>query len=297
MKNQPFCDGSHRAVNETLGTKFAPVPWTATATTTVDFCGCKRTQEVPICDMTHIELEDGDEPVVRKFVDFEVVSVTDHTHDTKHIVLRSKEGTCEELPESYHFTVTSPDGKKTRPYTPVRYAPKDGVVELLVKSMKGGAVSPLVCAVTPGSTLALKGPIPGEYHCAKRTPSSITLIAAGSGVTPIIQLLHVAVSRNIDAYFFYSNKTVGDIMWRDEVTALEKGNPCIKCVHHCITDQADDVPEDFTKGRISKGIIFEKTAAPSASHDAVICGPPGFNKAVFQMLLDGGFSKEQIFIM
>ena len=50
-KNQPFCDGSHKA--EGL---FNPVQWTAPKTATRWFCACKNTKNAPFCDGTHKSL-------------------------------------------------------------------------------------------------------------------------------------------------------------------------------------------------------------------------------------------------
>jgi phosphatase NudJ len=50
-KNQPFCDGSHKAAAE-----FTPVHYTATESTTVYFCGCKHSANKPLCDGTHKRL-------------------------------------------------------------------------------------------------------------------------------------------------------------------------------------------------------------------------------------------------
>jgi CDGSH iron-sulfur domain-containing protein 3 len=47
-KNQPFCDGSHKAAGE-----FTPVKYTATESKTVYFCGCKASGSKPLCDGTH----------------------------------------------------------------------------------------------------------------------------------------------------------------------------------------------------------------------------------------------------
>ena len=47
-KNQPFCDGSHKA--EGL---FTPMQWTAPKTGTRWFCACKNTKNAPFCDGTH----------------------------------------------------------------------------------------------------------------------------------------------------------------------------------------------------------------------------------------------------
>lgn len=49
-KNQPFCDGSHKA------TSFTPVKFEATDTKTAYLCGCKQTASQPFCDGTHKSL-------------------------------------------------------------------------------------------------------------------------------------------------------------------------------------------------------------------------------------------------
>lgn len=47
-KNQPFCDGAHKAAGQ-----FTPVKYTATENKTVYFCGCKGSGKAPLCDGTH----------------------------------------------------------------------------------------------------------------------------------------------------------------------------------------------------------------------------------------------------
>ena len=50
-KNQPFCDGSHKAAGV-----FTPIKYTATESATVYFCGCKHSGNKPLCDGTHKSL-------------------------------------------------------------------------------------------------------------------------------------------------------------------------------------------------------------------------------------------------
>ncbi|WP_332774827.1 CDGSH iron-sulfur domain-containing protein [Polaromonas sp.] len=47
-KNQPFCDGSHKAEGI-----FKPIRYSATENATVYFCGCKASGHKPLCDGTH----------------------------------------------------------------------------------------------------------------------------------------------------------------------------------------------------------------------------------------------------
>jgi CDGSH iron-sulfur domain-containing protein 3 len=48
--NQPFCDGSHKAVS------MAPVAYKAEKDGTAWFCGCKQSKNAPLCDGTHRSL-------------------------------------------------------------------------------------------------------------------------------------------------------------------------------------------------------------------------------------------------
>jgi CDGSH-type Zn-finger protein len=48
--NQPFCDGSHKAVG------MAPVAYKAEKDATAWFCGCKQSKNAPMCDGTHRSL-------------------------------------------------------------------------------------------------------------------------------------------------------------------------------------------------------------------------------------------------
>ena len=46
-KNQPYCDGSHKA------TDFKPLPVEITEDKTVAYCGCKHSGNGAFCDGTH----------------------------------------------------------------------------------------------------------------------------------------------------------------------------------------------------------------------------------------------------
>ena len=46
-KNQPFCDGSHKA------TSFTPIKLELKQAEKVALCGCKHTHKQPFCDGTH----------------------------------------------------------------------------------------------------------------------------------------------------------------------------------------------------------------------------------------------------
>jgi len=49
-KNQPFCDGSHKA------SEFSPCQFTLSESQKVWLCGCKQTGTPPFCNGTHKNL-------------------------------------------------------------------------------------------------------------------------------------------------------------------------------------------------------------------------------------------------
>jgi CDGSH-type Zn-finger protein len=52
-KTQPFCDGSHKALNKARGTAYKSVKFVADKDSTVYFCACKRTTSGVTCDGSH----------------------------------------------------------------------------------------------------------------------------------------------------------------------------------------------------------------------------------------------------
>ncbi len=56
-KNQPFCDGSHKAYKNPDGTSvMKSVMFEAAETKIISFCGCKHSKNGALCDGTHNSL-------------------------------------------------------------------------------------------------------------------------------------------------------------------------------------------------------------------------------------------------
>ncbi|CAF0785100.1 unnamed protein product [Brachionus calyciflorus] len=59
-KKQPFCDGAHKKLNESLKEgqdKLVPLRFVCEETRTVYFCMCKSSSNRPFCDGTHETLK------------------------------------------------------------------------------------------------------------------------------------------------------------------------------------------------------------------------------------------------
>jgi CDGSH-type Zn-finger protein len=51
--NFPYCDGSHKRVNEATGSNFAPIVYTATEDKDLYVCRCGHSKSRPFCDGSH----------------------------------------------------------------------------------------------------------------------------------------------------------------------------------------------------------------------------------------------------
>lgn len=113
-----------------------------------------------------------------------------------------------------------------------------------------------------------------------------TFIAGGAGVTPFISIFRSlkrkkAIGNN---KLYFSNKTEGDIILRDEFEKM-LGNNFI----NIITSQKKT---NFYKGRIDAG--FLKAQIKNANQHFYVCGPDPFNAAILKFLEGMGAHPESL---
>jgi predicted ferric reductase len=115
---------------------------------------------------------------------------------------------------------------------------------------------------------------------------NLVFIAGGIGITPLMSMLrHMKDTRDRrSVMLLYASRTQSDIVFRQELSEIEKGEfPALKTVH--VLSRA---PEDWSgeKGYIDKGKI-EKYCGPQAGDKSFyVCGPPGMLSAVLEALKD-----------
>lgn len=167
------------------------------------------------------------------------------------------------------------DEKSTiRPYTPVSEEDARGYVELLVKRYEGGPMSTHLCEMKKDEKLDFKGPIL-KYKYEPNMHKTIGLIAGGTGITPMYQLIRAVVKNPEDKtkiVLITANITEKDILLKEEFDKLEKTHPGqFKAIH-----VLDNTPEGWKgeSGRVSKELL--RSAFPKSddqSFKAFVCGP------------------------
>ncbi|KAF9203140.1 hypothetical protein BGZ59_001792 [Podila verticillata] len=202
------------------------------------------------------------------------------------------------LPTGKHvfLRAEAQDGKVyVRAYTPVSDDRLAGHVEFLIKVYRpttkfpeGGHLSQVLDSLHIGDTVDVRGPLGSFLYCDhgrwtfgthSGRACRIVMMAGGTGITPIYQLIRAIVKDPTDrteVRLIYANRTAEDILLREELCQLEKESA--GRVKIC------DPPKDWREctGHIDEGMVrkygtFEshETLNHVADTFAVLCGPPG----------------------
>ncbi|KAH8899365.1 ferredoxin reductase-like protein [Thozetella sp. PMI_491] len=168
-----------------------------------------------------------------------------------------------------------------RPYTPISDEDATGYLDLIVKKYENGPMSTHMHDMVPGQRLDFKGPLP-KYAWSTNKHEHIGLVAGGTGITPMFQLLRAIFNNPNDktkVTLVFGNVTEEDILLRNELAELENTYPQRFRAFYVL----DKPPKDWpgTGGFITKELL--KTVLPEPKTDNIkvfICGPPGLMNAV-----------------
>ncbi|XP_077486573.1 NADH-cytochrome b5 reductase 3-like [Amblyomma americanum] len=208
-----------------------------------------------------------------------------------------------------------------RPYTPVSIADQRGCFDLVVKVYRagcssvfpnGGLMSQYLDSLAPGDSIEVQGPQGRFFYAGRgqfvfrdghRLPlaTRMGMIAAGSGITPMLQLLrHMVVDARDETSIVLVdvNSSEEDIIARDELDHYARRFGQKFSIWHVLSQlPAGGVPYNFLQGRLTKEILKAHLPPPHLSTLVLCCGPPSFLSEVCKPALsDIGHHGQQILI-
>ncbi|CAB4255214.1 similar to Saccharomyces cerevisiae YKL150W MCR1 Mitochondrial NADH-cytochrome b5 reductase, involved in ergosterol biosynthesis [Maudiozyma barnettii] len=245
-------------------------------------------------------------------VELPIVKIIEETHDTKRFIFQlPADSTNNGLTLSSMILASAKvqDGSNvTRPYTPINKVDSAENIELLVKHMPQGKMSGHLFGLNVGDKVSFRGSV-STYKYVPNKFDVMTLLGAGSGITPLYQLAHNVIENpqnKTKIKLLYGNKTVEDIPFKKELDQLQNKYPENFEVVYFVSDpKASDFKGEI--GNISKDYLKANIAHPQENTQLFVCGPSGFMKAVsgekknliIQGSLSGylqelGYSKSQV---
>jgi ferredoxin-NADP reductase len=147
-------------------------------------------------------------------------------------------------------------------------------------------------ALQPGDTVVVQGPL-GHYILDTSRPA--ILVAGGIGITPLKGMAEFAADRTlpIPVHLVYSNRTLEEIVYREELEVLERSNPNFQ-VLYTLTRAVPGSWEGRT-GRVGVGADLLTEAAAGLDRAVYyLCGAPGFIEACFRSLVRSGVAEADI---
>ncbi len=169
---------------------------------------------------------------------------------------------------------------------------KKDYVEITPKRTKDGYVSVFLNErATPGLVITASGPS-GKFYFDEKVHSEIVLIAAGSGITPMIAMLRYIEERTLDVpvTLIYCVRNSQDIIFQRELARLSRTLTRFRLI---ITLSAPDAGWTGNKGRLNREFLLERILdfrVPTF----FLCGPEHFMRDVSELLKEQGVSADRI---
>src|SRR5262247_1013272 len=185
--------------------------------------------------------------------------------------------------------LTAENGYQAQRSYSIASPPEDDLLTLTVERVDDGEVSPyLVDDLRVGDRFELRGPIGRYFVWTVATPGPLSLIAGGSGIAPLMTMLRHRARRNVrnPALLLYSSRSLEDVIYREELDAMARGDPHLRVVHTLTRKQ----PEGWTghRRRIDRGLLAEASFPPEQAPKIFVCGPTSLVEAAASLLVDLG---------
>ena len=177
------------------------------------------------------------------------------------------------------------DGKRVnRSYTLASSPTRRDSCELSIKREPMGTASRYIHDhLHVGDVVKISGPS-GKFTFTGNESSSVLLIAGGVGITPLMSITRYLTDRawSGDIYFLIVAKTEQDLIFRDEITLLQKRFPQL---HVCVTLTRcnESTMWDGERGRAT-GSLLQRFVPNVTSVPVFLCGPNEMMDATREML-------------
>lgn len=227
---------------------------------------------------------------------FDVEEIKWETVSVYTLVLRPAVG--EEMPTfiagqwMYLHILDAKGNSKGRAAFSVASAPEESkqVMEFAIK-IQGGFTQAL-SRYQPGDVVGVQGPF-GVFTLHEGV-TPLVMFAGGIGITPFRSMIRslVAQKKTSEVYLFYSNKSIEETAYFDEVHRLAQAHAWF----HPIFNFTVDLPPQWeASGRVGRLTMDDIVAHYSDfSHgEFLMCGPDGFMDAIQGMLEGQGVTDKK----
>ncbi|WP_395407507.1 2Fe-2S iron-sulfur cluster-binding protein [Pseudoduganella sp. UC29_106] len=162
--------------------------------------------------------------------------------------------------------VAHPDGMLSRCYSLSSSPGIDALPRVTIKRVAGGRASNWLCdSLTEGTQVEVMAP--AGVFVPERLDGDFTLLAGGSGITPMLSIIKAVLARGEGkVWLLYANRDPASVIFRNELQALAEAHPQRLVVQHWL-DQVQGMPSTQQ---------LQALLARQPAGQYFICGPKPF---------------------
>ncbi|GIF08925.1 hypothetical protein Asi03nite_64630 [Actinoplanes siamensis] len=219
-----------------------------------------------------------------------VVEVRRETPGTVTLVLADvgpTPGSFDFRPGQFFTLIADIDGRPVRRAYSASSAPGSPRLEVTVKHVDGGHFSGHVHhGLRAGDRLAVRGPS-GSFHAG---PHPLVLVAAGSGVTPMMSMIRTRLADRAEGGridLLYSSRRAEEIIFASELSQLERENPGRLSVTHVLTERDGRLGAEGVRRWLDHLV-------PTDGAHYYLCGPEPLMDVVHAVLTELAVTGERV---
>jgi ferredoxin-NADP reductase len=190
--------------------------------------------------------------------------------------------------------LTAEDGYSAQRSYSIASAPGPERVSLTIVRFDDGEVSPYLTTVLDvGDQLELRGPIGGYFVWEAGDSRPVLLVGGGSGVVPLMAMVrhHAATGSGTDMRLVYSARTMGDLLYEDELASLAEDPR--RCVTTTLTRERSERWRG-RRGRVDAALLEEVGWPASTGPRCYVSGPSPFVEHVADVLVALGHAPTDV---
>ncbi len=226
-----------------------------------------------------------------------IKDIVEETPDAKSFILTpdSTKGTYELAPftagQYISIKMFVDDIYVTRAYSLSSSPTKTSkMYRITIKRVEGGLVSNIMLdEMKIGDTLTISRPIGDFGYNRIRDEKNIIAIAGGSGITPFMSMAYAILNKVYDANLtvFYSVRKEEDIIFKDEIKAINKKSKKVKFVITLTREEK----EGYFSGHINKEMLEPYL---KEFNTIFMCGPKTLYKTMNEILSEFNIPKKSV---